>query len=50
MMPASPPALGGIEFAEDIVNQMDIDRAMRADRSLSRFVEEIRQTLRQWQL
>ena len=25
------PSIGGIEFAEDIVNQMDIDRAMRAD-------------------
>lgn len=43
------PSIGGIEFAEDIVNQMDIDRAARSDRSLRRFVEEIRQVFRQWQ-
>ena len=43
------PNSGGIEYAEDIVRHMDIDRAMRADRSLQRFVEEIRSTFRQWQ-
>ena len=43
------PTLGGIEFAEDIVQYMNIDRAMRSDDSLRRFVSEIRQTFRQWQ-
>lgn len=43
------PSLGGIEYAADIVRHMDIDRAMRADRSLRRFVEEIRQAFRLWQ-
>lgn len=43
------PILGGIEFAEDIVRHMDIDRAARLDMSLRRFVSEIRSTFRQWQ-
>lgn len=43
------PSIGGIEFAEDIVQQMDIDRAARADDSLNRFVQRIRQILREWQ-
>ena len=42
------PSLGGIEFAEDIVQQMDIERAMRADRSLERFVNDLRAEFRQW--
>ena len=43
------PSLGGIEFAEDIVKYMNIDRAARSDPSLQRFVTEICQTFRQWQ-
>lgn len=43
------PSLGGIEFAQDIVNQMDIDRALSADRSLQRFVTELRRVFRGWQ-
>ena len=43
------PSLGGIEFAEDIVHGMNIDRAMRADRSLQRFIDEIRNVFRQWE-
>ena len=42
------PSLGGIEFAEDIVQAMDIERAMRADRSLERFVNDLRAAFRQW--
>ena len=42
------PALGGIEFAEDIVREMDIDRASRADRSFQRFVDELRNQFRGW--
>ena len=42
------PGLGGIEFAEDIVQAMNIERAMRADRSLERFVNDLRAEFRQW--
>ena len=42
------PILGGIEYAEDIVRHMDIDRAARADASSQRFVEDLRNTLRGW--
>ena len=41
------PSLGGIEYADDIVRHMDIDRAARADRSFARFVDEIRAAFRQ---
>jgi hypothetical protein len=40
------PSLGGIEFAEDIVRHMDIDRAAQADKSLERFVEDLRRAFR----
>ena len=40
------PDFGGIEFAYDIVEHMDLDRAAKADRSFRRFVEELRATLR----
>ncbi|HEX9648871.1 MAG TPA: hypothetical protein VGB88_15300, partial [Alphaproteobacteria bacterium] len=43
------PTLGGIEFAEDIVREMDLGRASRADRSFKRFVDEFRNILRGWQ-
>ena len=43
------PTLGGIEFAEDIVQHMDVERAVRADRSLERFVGELRSAFRRWQ-
>ena len=42
------PRLGGIEYAEDIVEQIDIDRAAQVDRSFRRFVEELRNTFRGW--
>ena len=42
------PRLGGIEFAENIVQHMDIERAARADPSLHRFVDALRATFRQW--
>ena len=40
------PSLGGIEYADDIVRHMNIDRAARADRSFERFVEGIRAAFR----
>lgn len=36
------PILGGLEYAEDIVRRMNMDRAARTDRSLARFVDELR--------
>jgi hypothetical protein len=44
------PSLGGIEFAEDIIQHMDIDRAAQADRSFQRFVDDLRDALRRVQL
>lgn len=43
------PSLGGIEFAQDLVKQMDIDRAAKADKSLDHFVNELRRVFRGWQ-
>lgn len=42
------PNLGGVEFAEDIVREMDLARAAQADGSFGRFVEEFRGILRGW--
>jgi hypothetical protein len=36
------PSLGGIEFGEDLVKAMDIDRACKGDKALDRFVTGIR--------
>ena len=43
------PNLGGMEFAEDIVREMNLDRAARPDDSFRRFVEELGGILRRWQ-
>ena len=40
------PILGGLEYAEDIIRNMDLDRAARADRAFARFVDELRTALR----
>ena len=42
------PNLGGMEFAEDIVQHMDIERAELADDSFGRFVGSLRTTFRGW--
>ena len=42
------PNLGGIEYAKDIVSNVDIQRAARADRSFQRFVDELFNTFRKW--
>jgi len=41
-----PPTLGGIEFAREIVERMDLYRAGKAERSLKRFLEEVAARLR----
>lgn len=43
------PSFGGIEFAEDIVRQMDIARAARADKSFGRFVSDLFTAFQGWQ-
>jgi len=40
------PSLGGIEFADDIIQHMDIDRVVQTDASFRRFVDELRRTFR----
>lgn len=42
------PSLGGIEFADDIVNAMDLSRVAGTDASLGRFVEEMRAVFKGW--
>lgn len=42
------PSLGGIEFAEDIVQAMDIQRAGQNDPSLGRLLEELQAIFRNW--
>ena len=43
------PILGGIEYAEDIVQQININRVAQVDRSFRRFVEELRDMFQSWQ-
>ena len=43
------PILGGIEYAEDIVQQININRITQVDRSFRRFVEELRDMFQSWQ-
>ena len=43
------PILGGLEYAEDIMRQMNMDRAVQADRSLARFVDGLRTIFREWE-
>lgn len=42
------PDLGGIEFAEEIVKHMNIEKAMNADKSFKRFVEDVRKVFQLW--
>lgn len=41
-----PPTLGGIEFAAELVEGMDLYRAGKSDRSLKAFVDDLRAKLR----
>jgi len=41
-----PPTLGGIEFAPELVRDMDLYRAGRNDRSLKAFLDDLRNRLR----
>ncbi len=43
------PRIGGIEYAKDIIEKININRAARADSSFNRFVSDLRNTFRGWQ-
>jgi hypothetical protein len=43
---ASPRSLGGVEFAEELVNAMDFYRAGRRDPSLKAFISELTSQLK----
>ena len=43
------PILGGIEYAEDIIRHLDVDRAARADTSFRHFIDNLRTELQRWQ-
>jgi hypothetical protein len=42
------PLLGGIEYAEDIANHMDLFKGGASDASLGSFVSGVRAQLKQW--
>lgn len=42
------PMLGGVEYAEEIANQMDLNFCEREDASFGSFIETIRARLKQW--
>ncbi len=42
------PSLGGIEFAEDIVREIDLERAKQSDRSLRAFLDDLSSQFRLW--
>jgi len=45
-----PVTLGGAEFAEDIVEHMDLFKAGKSEPSLKHFLEEVRALLKAWKL
>lgn len=42
------PLLGGIEYAQDIVNNMNIQRAMNADVSFKKFTTDLNRKFSEW--
>ena len=42
------PVVGGIEYTEDIVNAMDLDRMVTADSSLGSLITALRRTFSSW--
>ena len=42
------PLIGGIEFAAEIVREMDLTEAARHDRSLERFLDDLDDRLKAW--
>ena len=44
------PSLGGIEYAEEIVSAIDLDRATAVDPSMGRFLGDLRDVFKEWQI
>lgn len=42
------PSLGGIEFAADLVEAMNVENAVRNDHSLSRFLKDLTAEFEMW--
>jgi hypothetical protein len=42
------PLLGGVEFAEDLLRVMDLDRASRADTSFAHLLRDLRAAFQRW--
>jgi len=42
------PPLGGIEYAEEIVNQMDLEYLRQSDQSLGRLIDDLRNRFTEW--
>jgi hypothetical protein len=42
------PSFGGIEFAQDIAENMNLDHAARQDKSLNRFLHEMIKIMKEW--
>ena len=42
------PSLGGLEYAEDIVKEMDLEQAARNDASLQRLLGDLNAVFREW--
>jgi len=42
------PHIGGIEYADDIVQNMDLERMQHTDESLNKVITELRQRFRSW--
>lgn len=42
------PPLGGIEYAEDIVNAMDLEQMEQANASFGRFLKDLRNVFKRW--
>ena len=43
------PPFGGVEYAEDLVNAMDLSRAEQADASLGAVIRDLRNRIKEWQ-
>lgn len=42
------PLLGGMEYAEEIINNMDLENVKKYDESMKRFIEEIQVIFKGW--
>jgi hypothetical protein len=43
------PIAGGLEYAEQLVNEMDLDKLERTEDSLGRFLKALRQKFQEWE-